>query len=434
MIRVSHRNSASTFIAFVLSMLLFFCGIKPSLAEQINFTLPESIQTLQPNRHALINAPAKRQLDQAYHFVDQSNYDAALTEISELISKYEHNPVVVSHGLRLAAQILANQDKSETAILSLKKIIYLDSLASDTILDMKLLLAKLYLQHEKYNDSLPLLKAWIHGSSASEDLAQVYYLLAYTQYQLKHYDASIASAKKGLAEKPEDMTALLSIQLNSALELKEYPSAENVSVKLIQVQPNIKSYWINWVNTLRLQNKNKAALASIELMMQQHPLTENDTLNYIQLLLEQDFPERAARQLQEAIDSRKIKANNKLYYLLSQAWEKAGQPEKAILALEANQQQDKNSLTRLIYLHARSANWHSLIKLIDANQTLLKNEDWIWLHKARAYYETAQTDKATNLLEQLITKTNVDEKVKVTAEQWLVFYQGLQNAENEATK
>jgi predicted Zn-dependent protease len=416
-------NSASRLLAFILLILTVLFEIPASQAEQLVFTLPESIQNLEPNSHALINKSAKNQIDQAYHFIEQSNFDSALIELSELIARYKHNAVVVSHSLRLASQILVNQDKLETAIPILQKAIYLDSLEKNTILDMKLMLAKLYLQVEKYSDSLSLFQAYIKERPKNENIAQVYYLLAYTQYQLKQYEVAIASTKKGLATKPKDKTALLSIQLNSLLELKDYSKAEKVLVKLVQLQPTQKSYWNNWINILRQQDKNKPALASIELMMQQHPLTENETRIYIHLLLEQNFPERAARQLQLAIDTNKIEPQNKNYYLLSQAWEKAGQPEEAIQALEAIKEQDKNSLTRLVYLYIYSKKWHSLIKLIDTNYALLKDEDWVWMHKAQAYFEIAETDKAISLLEQLVSKTNIDDKIKASAEQWLAFYQ-----------
>lgn len=313
-----------------LTLFLLLCGTNSSLAEQLQFTLPDSIQTLKPNRHALINASAKKRLDQAYNYVDHTNFDAALMELNELINRYHNNAVVVSHGLHLAAQILSSQNELEAAIPLIQKIITLNSLENSTILDMQLLLAKIYIQTERYAASLPILNDWIHASKTSEQLANVYYLQSYAYYQLKQYKDSIESAKKGLTKKPADKTPLLSIQLNSLLELEAYSEAESVLIQLVQLKPSTKSYWDNWVNVLRRQNKNQQALASMELMQKHHPLSENDLLNYVGLLLDQNFPERAARQLEKALDSQLIEPNDQHRILLSQIWKKAGHFEKAL--------------------------------------------------------------------------------------------------------
>ena len=407
-------------------LALFLCTPIACLAEAKNFTLPTEIQDLSPNPHALINASAAQQLEQAFDYAEQADYQAALNEIEELIKRYKHNPVVVSHGLRLAAQILLNQDKLANAIVLLDQTIQLKSLDKQAMLEMTLLLAKLHLQQEQYAASLPLLKLWLKQtqndtSASTENLAQAYYLLAYAEYQLQDYAAAIESAKQGLANKVQDKSPLLAIQLNSALALKNYAMAETIAVQLVQLKPSIKANWSHWINTLRLQNKTKAALAASELMQQAHALTENDTLNYVHLLLEQHFPERAARHLQEAMRSGQVADTNRHRYLLARAWEQAGQLEQATAVLAASKLQDETNLTHLMNLYAQQAQWSALIALAEANQRLLEENAWAQLQQVQAYYQTGQTETAVQLLEQLSKQANMDQRIKSSVEQWLAY-------------
>lgn len=389
---------------------------------ELSFTYPESIKTLLPNKHALVNLRAWNHIEAAHNAYQQNNTSQALEHTHALFERYQNNPVIISHGLKLMLQLSLTYGSSDEQLELAKEILRLNSINADDIQQTRYILAQLYIEAQNYDEAIQHLVTWFDLANKAQISHQNYYLLAYAYFHNKNYSAAVSSSNEALRKLAQDDEQLLAIKMNAALAMDNLDLAIETQTQLIRVNPSKKTYWNNWINLLRRQNKNAEALNAMELMRQVHKLNANETRIYCQLLLDQQFPERAATHLDVALKAKKLTYTNQNLALLAQAWELAGHLDNAIKALASSPEPlSLDSLKRLVHYYATKELWSALVILSDQYKKNFATDSWMQLQAARALYETGQNLKAVALLEKVVSSKSIGVEIKQTAQSWLAY-------------
>ena len=385
---------------------LFLSILGTVQAEPFDFTIPEEVFELKPNKHALINARTQRSLERAWASFEGDKVSEALSKLQHLANETKQNPVAISHILYSASQMLAQQAQYDPAILLIKQLLRLDSLNEDLLTNQTTLLAQLLIQESRFKEAITVLQTLISaiepgkpGEKAQPaDLSEWYYLFSYSLYQSGEYQQAIESAKQALNFKGVDKEALYQIQLNSLLAIKNYKASKQVSKKLVTLKPENKSYWQQWVR-INLQLKDtQDALSGFELIRKQHSLEPDETLHYAQLLMQEGSPIRAAKILDNAWQDKVIERSARNLLLLGYSWEQAGNTERAIDLLRTSQfitnyQDSKdgiNCLQLLIQLLSKNKSWPKIASLIEQ---ISNNSIKVWLDTSEPRHQ--ETTKQT---------------------------------------
>jgi hypothetical protein len=288
-----------------------------------------------------------------------------------------------------------------------------------------------------------------------EQLGELYYLLAYSQFQSKQFRESIHSTKQSLQITDKKTEDLLQLQLNSYLTLKDYLSSQKVIKALISQNPNEKAYWQQWVSIAIQIDDTKAALSGLELIKEKYALGANETLHYAQLQLKEGSPHRAATTLEEALDKQTIANTGTNLRMLAYSWEQAGHIKKAskilsdeiLTAKRKGLNQDTENIKLLIQLLTKQEEWHQIISLIeteigDSMKAWFDHENpnsydkaWLSLELGRALFHAGQDNTARKIFKAVGTyleKTGSLEDtkkpfkaLKLQSKQWTDYFKAI---------
>ena len=210
--------------------------------------------------------------------------------------------------------------------------------------------AQLYFQLEDYASAAQflerLLKAsaavdpqgGVHKADAQTADAQTRALLAQAYYQLDRKEEALAYIKQAIEDyqhrdklPPE---AWWSLQSLLYFEQEQYRQALPVLKQLIKHYPRYR-YWHQLGGLYGQLNKNIERLVATEIVYLAGALKkERELVSLAYLYLGANTPYRAAVTLEKGIDKKQVKVTAKHLELLGQAWQQAGESDKARPVLE----------------------------------------------------------------------------------------------------
>lgn len=302
-------------------------------AASVNVALAQRAQGDDQKQSApTIDAATGKILNEAIELLNMENYKGAADKIATLkldkLSPYEHSKV---------EQILFNisyaQEKFDEARGHLQKAIDAGGLNQQEIDQARYQSAQLYMQQEKWKEGAAALEEWF--KTAMNPNSAAYYLLAVAYYQQEQYAKALAPAKKAveLMEKPnESWLGMLSALY---LQREQYKDAIPVLQRLIAVAPSKKTYWLQLSSIYGQLEDYPNALASMQIAYNAGLVTEDaDIRRLADLLLFNAVPYRGARVLEDAIEKKEVKLDDKLYEKLANCWIAAGEFDKATTPLQ----------------------------------------------------------------------------------------------------
>lgn len=205
---------------------------------------------------------------------------------------------------------------------------------------------------------------------------QAFITLATACQLQKDYKTSIPWLEKALARTEEAKENWLLMLMVAHYQEKNYQAAANVLNDLIRVNPSKEDYYTQQAAMYQLLEQPKLALRSLELGYGAGHLTQSShIMQLVQLLINQNVPERAARILSKHLDDKTIELSDSNWRILAAAWMQSREREQAAatLVLASEKQKDGKLLLRAAQLRAQDANHSNALK--NAQRALQKGLD-----------------------------------------------------------
>lgn len=273
-----------------------------------------------------------KQLSEAQVAAEADNYQGALGILGKLEQDKSLNSYEKAQMYNFYAFIFYSQDKYRDAIRAYENVLAQpdlpEALESGTIYS----LAQLYFQAEDYRKSIEYMERWF--GVATNPGPDPYIIVAQAYYQLKDYRKALPNVERAMAIAREQGKPIkenwLLLQRLFYYELNDYPKSEQVLKELVRLYPK-KIYYTQLSAVYHELENDKKQLAALELAHLQGMLDQGrEILNLSQLLLANGVPYRAAKILQQGVDSNLVEEKDSNLRLLSQSWFMAGEYEKAI--------------------------------------------------------------------------------------------------------
>ncbi|MCP5161386.1 MAG: hypothetical protein H6999_11810 [Hahellaceae bacterium] len=401
-------------------------------AQAWSFSYPQSIRQLAPNAHAAISQLTYRQFQAVQTLLDKNETVKALALLETIVSQHAANPYVVSLALRSAAELLAGNDQTGEAIDLFERVVALDSLEPSLLIPIQRQLAQLNFRAAQYGAAINAMQRWLKTADKSLPREDDFTLLAFAQYSLQRCDEAVSSAKKGLRFNARN-ESLWQIQLGCALQTSDYEAAAPILQRLVTIAPDNTGYWLNWSQVVQQAGQEKQALAILETLASEGRLNNEAARRpYYYLLMRQDNPARAARWLSDDLQTGRVENSLENVQLLAQAWQRAGEPERAIAALRAHPQtlQRPEVRRQLLSLLVEGEHWEALIQLAEGLygtpeawplEALTASTESTWLQIASAYYHAHQTSRAQAAFRRLDQAPALSASGRGLVAQWLSY-------------
>jgi tetratricopeptide (TPR) repeat protein len=365
-----------------------------------------------------------KQLTTIQQQVDQGNENAALAGLQKLLAESGQSAFEQAVTQQMLGYVQISRGAYAAAVKAFEQSLALQQLAQTTEQLLRYNLGQLYLEQQQPDRAIAILQVWFEKESSPS--AQAHVLLAQAHAQKKQYRKAIPLLQKAnsLSEKPhaEWYEALLAMHY----ELQSYRNSVPLLKKMIRLFPQNGRYWQQLASVYMALNDQDAALAALELAFMKGVLNnEAALLQLAQLYLASGIPYKAARLMEQQIDSGAIRNTAQHRELLAYAWSSARERKQAISALERS---IKDKATpelrlRLAQWYVEAGEWRAVTEVL-APMSDKKNDRTVSqarLLLGMAYFElgdTAAASEAFRLARQF-------PKTSQSAQQWLDFIESL---------
>ena len=406
-----------------LCLFIIFSGV----ANAVEFSVPESVYSLHSttqkskSQHRLSEI-VYRQFQPIQKQISAESYNNALSSLNRLAQRHKEKPYVTSIAMQSAAYVYIAQERYPKAMHWMQAILKLSSMNIHELQSIRHNLSQLQLQAEQYKDAATTMTQWLENAKAEQINASDYQLLAVSYFQLEQYKKSKQTAKKGLKLSKQPLESLYQLILSCDIALKQYTNAEQTLATLIKLKPAKKSYWIQWVGILDLQEKTKQALVVFELMDQQNMLKhEDEHIQFVQRLMQHNNAHKAAKKLNTYIKNTKISNTPDTRYLLASAWQQSGETTKAAKLL--TNLKHKQALTRLTQIYASEQQWLNVTELLESElKTPVTTEsETLFIQLGYAYNQLGELSKARQIFITLFKAEQTSHENRRVAKEWMVY-------------
>jgi tetratricopeptide (TPR) repeat protein len=266
---------------------------------------------------------------------DKAKAEQVLEPIAEG-SKSKYAQALALQGL---ANLKYNDGDVKGAIATLQKSLAIGVMPNDTYFQLLYELAQFQLADEQFQPALDTIAKW--RAEGKKETADSYALEGNAYYRLGKYPEAIAAIQKAksMTDKPKD--SWNQILMASYAQSGQKDQAMQLAKAQLAANPNDPEARSNAVSVLVNAEKYPEAIQLLEKARAAGTLTEekdNMTLAKLYLLQAQSSNDPApdaakgAQVLQDGIDKHTISGNGETYKLMGQAYEMAGNSDKAIAA------------------------------------------------------------------------------------------------------
>jgi tetratricopeptide (TPR) repeat protein len=323
---------------------------------------------------------------------DKAKAEQVLEPIAEG-SKSKYAQALALQGL---ANLKYNDGDVKGAIATLQKSLAIGVMPNDTYFQLLYELAQFQLADEQFQPALDTIAKW--RAEGKKETADSYALEGNAYYRLGKYPEAIAAIQKAksMTDKPKD--SWNQILMASYAQSGQKDQAMQLAKAQLAANPNDPEARSNAVSVLVNAEKYPEAIQLLEKARAAGTLTEekdNMTLAKLYLLQAQSSNDPApdaakgAQVLQDGIDKHTISGNGETYKLMGQAYEMAGNSDKAIAAykLALPQATDGESALRAGHLLMVENKFSQAKPLLE--QAIQKGVK----HKGTAYMMLAETER-----------------------------------------
>lgn len=313
-----------------------------------------------------------KRLTKVHELIGEEQYGEALERLEKLEKSVRRNDYENAMVLQTYGFIWAQKGNYSRAASYFQKAIDLGSLPDHQVEQMKYSLGQFHVAVEEYRKGIKVLEEYMRtAKTAIPPEARV--LLATAYAQTKQYRRALPPLSKAIRESKKPKESWLQLKLAMHYELKDYKSSAKTLLLLVSRFPVKKDYWKQLSGMFLELRKNADALAILALAERQGLLdADKELVNLTNLFLFLEIPYKAGKLLDNALRTGQVKATEKRYELLANAWLGAKETDKAIAALEqaGKTTSDGELVLRLAYLYVEKEAWPKVIPTLQKARKL----------------------------------------------------------------
>ena len=254
------------------------------------------------------------------------------SELEELANDLSGNSLGLALTYQTHAQLKSYEQKESEAQALLIKALKLPDLKSDTLNQLRSILAYSYFNQGEYELAIKQLKVIVNESEKPS--ANIYALLAASFYSIEDIVNGLPYIEKAceLSEAPKE--AWFQMAFSGNYQIKNYDLAISYVNQLIYNYPDKKEYWQQKAGIHQILEDYPRAATTKELSYKKGFIEkEGDFISLGQLLASQGDAYKVALVLEQALSNKVIEPTKKVLNLHFQAWLQAKEIERAITAL-----------------------------------------------------------------------------------------------------
>ena len=373
-------------------MRVLFNGLSRSLA--LTLLLLSAMNALAAKSTNLSPATYNT-LNEVQTLLGESKNDEAEAELKDLIDDLKPG-----FGLALAYQVYGqlelSRDQQNKAIGWFQKSLALDALTDQQTINLSTTVAQLLLAQEKYAQAVKELQPRFDLARKQESEAKqqnpdaayiippVTFITLATAYQVnKEYAVSIPLLREAIKREKEKGNSpkenWLQMLMSAHYQLKQYKETAVVLDDLLRINPQREDYWQQQVGVYQILQRFDKALVSLELGYAGGYVTKPDSIILlVQLLINQNIPERAGRILQKHLNNGDLELNDKNWKLLAAAWQQGRERDKAAEAMLSASKylEDGKLILRAAQLKEQNSDFKACMSIaLDAIEKGLDDDD-----------------------------------------------------------
>jgi tetratricopeptide (TPR) repeat protein len=269
--------------------------------------------------------------------VDEENYTGALKTLNSLYNPDKLTEYEQANVLNYLGFVHYNMENMPQAIATYKKLLAIPSLEPQMAKQTTFTMAQLLTVEERYREALTTIDKWF--VLETNPAPQPFILKAQVHYHLEEYKAMVQPIENAMQvarsrDLPvkEDWWGLLNF---AYFQQENYTKVRDIQKTLLETWPK-KRYWLSLAGAFTELGQDEKLIYAYDAAFTQNMLVKGtEFVTMAQLYLQAEVPYKAAKLLEEKIDSGVVVKNEKNYRLLSQSWMLAMEDAKAIPALKS---------------------------------------------------------------------------------------------------
>jgi len=276
-------------------------------------------------------------ITKAQEMVDEDNFAGALKTLNSLYNPDKLTEYEQANVLNYIGFVYYNMDDFTSAIRTYNSLLRIPTLELQLAKQTTFTLSQLLTMEEQYSNALTMLDKWfiMETNPAPEPFilkAQLFYHLDRFQAMIEPIENAMRVARQRNKPVKENWYGLLNFAYYST---ENYAKVRDIQKILLQSWPK-KRYWKSLAGAFTELGEDDKLIYAYDAAFTQGMLeTESEFFTMAQLFLQAEVPYKAARLLEEKMQSGIMNKTEKNYRLLSQAWTLSMEDEKSIPALEA---------------------------------------------------------------------------------------------------
>jgi tetratricopeptide (TPR) repeat protein len=260
------------------------------------------------------------------------NYDQAINILEKVVNRSSSTKYEVAKTKVLISKAYIAQEKLDLAELNVQQAITLDQLSYQESTDAMLQLAQIQLMAKNYLESKKTLLKYIEIAPTSS-VALV--MMSAVDFQLENYKEAQEAIDKAMTMTKKPQEPWIYLAANAHYKNQSYKTSEKYFRDLIALRQTNKSYWLSLVAVLFEQNKTEEALTHYEMAHKLgHIKQESEIITRVGLMQASEIPFKAAKELEQALQNKKVKEQKTTYESLAGYWFASKDFDKAVAAYE----------------------------------------------------------------------------------------------------
>lgn len=323
-----------------LALLLFSLSLSalisaPVCAENTELTAllkrqPNKIEDALPGN---MKDRVYQRLAKAQKLMADAKYKDSLDLLDSLEEITKNNAYALAQVHQTRGYVFAQQEQFDKARQYFQKTLDLKALPLSAQLSTLYSLAQVTVAKEDYLGAVPLLQDYLHNRKDPKPDANFFYGQILAQLDAKKESVVEVEKAISLSSAPKESWYRLLAALH--YELKNYDKASAALRAVIKINPEKKMYWKQLSSIYISSDKDREALATLELAEKKGFLTEEkDIIQLAQLSIYQGVPYKAGVYLEKGFENNIVAKTDKNFELLADAWIRAQELDKALIALD----------------------------------------------------------------------------------------------------
>lgn len=303
-------------------------------------------------------------LERIYSLIDEEEYDEALSAArsAEERARNDHESAVIAQVL---GYIYISKEQFRPALEQFNKALETEgALPVGPTLNVTMNIAQLYAQFEEWQRTLEYVDRYLDLVEQDEDReeapARVYLLGAQANIQMERLRPALPYITKAIEVADEPQESHYRALLGIYFELEEYRNAVDTLEVMIGYWPNKMSYWFQ-LFSLNVELGNDQRALSVLRLAHRKGLFDSEThyVNLYRMYMLEGAPFDAGEVLEDGMESGEIPRNESRVEMLSRAWIRAEEYDRAVETLEmlSEIKGDGTADLTIAQLEQERANW-----------------------------------------------------------------------------